>query len=773
MKITIDNFDGKGAVDYSAAVLLAKPLRIARTLNKPTVCSFGVVTAESTLATPARNGRVVIADDTGRTVFTGYVATEPTIELAGMGTAGNVYQAWVQTISDDLLLDMQTVPRTFASAGQSAGVIAAQLTARVDPVRVGTGAVNSAASVGRFLPVEGQSWSQTIGLLSSMTRSAYRVMESSLSLSLVGETVHALSEVEGTLQVKALEASMVRALANDVTVCGALEPCAYVTEFFQGDGTTVLFELTEDPFAPTTAKSKPLIDLFLEPAIDTQIWQLKDAGGHLSLTSTGLTCTGGDGIDGDTTLTAIDQIELGGQLIIEAAGVQLNSGSEGLINALFDGIPSMANCFAGFNVTQVGGANTLTPVIGGVSSGSSFTPMAGRIYTLRLRLYGTEMQRVMESYYSVGDSGVMSYGGNDTACGVKLVFEIQDMTSGVAGAVSVLYDGSVAAAPPVATYGLVDSLNLFCSIRSVTLMQEGPVWVTSTPSGGSARTRRIGTTAQSAECRIERTGKLRFYPASVPQAGELIAVCYRTKHRAVARLASASSIVQQGSNTALPAVAQWAGSVTSPAARSSADCENAALALLNAATSRAAAWKGTYTGWNVDLQTDVWPGDVLAVNAISSGLNANLVVRSVLIEIAEGAPELTKYTISFANDWAEDLGLKLSSHVPPDAWLPQQAATAVTSLENLNTLAVTSVSTTAINISAGVNAPSGGGFEVRRRDWCFAPGTDSDLVLRSPVSNFVIPREAAMEQYYIRMYDGANPPNYSRFSSAIFVNVPL
>jgi len=28
-----------------------------------------------------------------------------------------------------------------------------------------------------------------------------------------------------------------------------------------------------------------------------------------------------------------------------------------------------------------------------------------------------------------------------------------------------------------------------------------------------------------------------------------------------------------------------------------------------------------------------------------------------------------------------------------------------------------------------------------------------------------------MEQYFIRLYDGSTPPNYSRFSSAVFVNV--
>jgi hypothetical protein len=134
---------------------------------------------------------------------------------------------------------------------------------------------------------------------------------------------------------------------------------------------------------------------------------------------------------------------------------------------------------------------------------------------------------------------------------------------------------------------------------------------------------------------------------------------------------------------------------------------------------------------------------------------------------------LTKYTIAFANDWADDLSMKLSTTVPKDAWLPQAPVAAVTVLPSLAALAITSVSGSEIQVAAGVAPPSGGGFEVRRRDWHFAPGTDSDLVLRSPVSNFIIPREAAIEQYYIRQYDGSTPPNYSRFSSALFLNVPL
>ena len=76
-------------------------------------------------------------------------------------------------------------------------------------------------------------------------------------------------------------------------------------------------------------------------------------------------------------------------------------------------------------------------------------------------------------------------------------------------------------------------------------------------------------------------------------------------------------------------------------------------------------------------------------------------------------------------------------------------------------------------MDAGTDPPSGGGFEVRRRDWDFGPGVDQDLVLRSPVRSFSIPREAQVERYYVRMYDGSNPPVYSRFSSAVFTNLPV
>ncbi|HMF53982.1 MAG TPA: hypothetical protein VK593_06510, partial [Edaphobacter sp.] len=220
----------------------------------------------------------------------------------------------------------------------------------------------------------------------------------------------------------------------------------------------------------------------------------------------------------------------------------------------------------------------------------------------------------------------------------------------------------------------------------------------------------------------------------------------------------------------MPGTAQWLGRVTQPRARSSQDCETAALAVLRFASSRSAALSGSYA--LVNPAEDIWPGDVLAVT--SEGDTLKLIVRQVAIEDGHASPELRTYRIAFANDWDESLGLKLSESVAVDALLPEIAGSAPAAvLVNLQSLQVTSTSGNALQVDAGIDPPAGGGFEVRRRDWDFGPGVDQDLVLRSPVRSFSIPREAQVERYYVRMYDGSNPPVYSRFSSAVFTNLPV
>jgi hypothetical protein len=138
-----------------------------------------------------------------------------------------------------------------------------------------------------------------------------------------------------------------------------------------------------------------------------------------------------------------------------------------------------------------------------------------------------------------------------------------------------------------------------------------------------------------------------------------------------------------------------------------------------------------------------------------------------------------QYEIKFANDWATEwadgIGLKLSEEIAADATLPQTALGAPAQvLANLQQLAVTSLTETALQVDIGMVLPAGWGVEVRRRDGGFGVGVDAaDLVLRSPVRSFSIPRAAQVEQFYIRLYDTSSPPLYSRFSSAVFVNWPV
>lgn len=357
MKLTIDNLDGKGAVDYSQSVVATAKFFIERQLNKPSLCSFTVAPSVVNLPTPARKGRVVVADDSGNVLFTGYVGMEPALELVGQSSAGTAYQAFVSAVSDELLLDQQPTAVLLAGVTESASQLLQGLTAGLDTNGLSFSLAEATGGVGDYLPGAGKTWSANAGTLAAMARNAYRVVDGVVMMAPVGSVVHTLSEANGTLALSALEAAMVKPLANDVTVCGPSEPGAYVTEFFQGDGTTVLFDLTEDPYVPASSKSKPLIDLFQEPTINPAVWYVNASSTRVSITSAGLTCYGGDGIDGDTTISTMSQIELGGSLVVEVNGVLFGAVTQGILNGLYGGTVQAINCLAGFQISQGSGAN--------------------------------------------------------------------------------------------------------------------------------------------------------------------------------------------------------------------------------------------------------------------------------------------------------------------------------------------------------------------------------------------------------------------------------
>jgi hypothetical protein len=328
----------------------------------------------------------------------------------------------------------------------------------------------------------------------------------------------------------------------------------------------------------------------------------------------------------------------------------------------------------------------------------------------------------------------------------------------------------IASLPGACNVVAASSISLTGSMRALNLTNLGSGWVVSTPPNGGSYTRTVGTTGEAAQCHLERSGKVVFYNGYTPATGEQIAVSYRTIGRALGRAVNTASQQELG-QAGMPSEAAWIGSVTNPPARSSADCRNAALVMELAAAGVSAQWSGTYKGNRMSFATDVWPGDALLLNAPSTNLNAQVVVRAVTVSYRASYPALVEYAIAFANDWADDLAIKTSATVPADAWLP--APVAPTFLANLTGLTVTALNGTTVTINAGVTPPTGGGFEIRTRDFVFMPGEDPSLVMRATQPNMTFSRITANDRFYIRMYDGSTPPNYSEFSTALFINLPL
>jgi hypothetical protein len=769
MKITIQG------QDYTASLDAVRPLTIERKINEPSICELWLsLPANGSLAAPSRFQSLAVTGDDGTTYFTGYIAVSPLPEYAGLGLEGPRCRTAIQAVSDELLLDQLLMPPSAGTAGENAGALLTSLVAHAGSTGLSTLGLSLSALVGSFAPDPGANWSKSAGQIAGMARAAYRALGGAVTLSLVQTTIHPLNETDGSLNLASLAftASVKRALANDVTVCGENEPVAYVTEYFLGDGVTTQFDLAADPYFPTASECTIINELFNEPQINQSLWGVTGGAGYLTLGPNGLAMNGGNGIDGQTLLSWLDPIEMGGTLLLEAVGVTLSPGSTGILAAFLTGLETAADCTAGFQaITQEGtGAVTLQPIVQGSAAGTTFALNSANQYTLRVRIHCPECERAQAIYYSFGDNGPIAASGELVLAPGKIQMEIQEFVSGVGATPVTLYDGAVANLPGTCMATPASSINLIGTIRAVSLTNLGSGWVVSTPPGGGAYTRRVGTTAESAECHLERTGKIAFYTGYTPVAGEQIAVSYRTIGRAVGRAVNTAS-QQALAEAGLPAVAVWIGSVTSPPARSSADCRNAALAMAQAAAGVSALWSGTYKGNRASFATDVWPGDALLLNAPSTNLNAEVVVRTVKVTYSASYPDLVEYEIAFANDWADDLAIKTSTTVPANTWLP--AAVNPTALANLNGLTVTTLNGNTVTVNTGVTPPTGGGFEIRLRDFAFMAGEDPTLVLRGSEQNLTFSRVLASDRFYIRMYDGSTPPNYSEFSTALFINLPL
>ncbi len=758
MRVLIDNQDGLGSLDYTSFLLLDEECSVTQKLNEPTMCELAFSLGD--FAKPSKGAHVQVNGRDGLVLFSGTVISEPQLQSLGAGAAGQVFAVFVAASSNDVLANVDST----AARSMLLRSTGAESWSAVESLASGNTlslALNSSMVAGTRLELSaGSTWAEIAETLGNATLSSYSVTGDSLTVRQIGQVVHTIAADDPGLRMESPGAQDLKWLAQDVTVCGHEEPNAYVTEVFAGDGSTSEFTLSEKPFDPVAAQKVAILDLFQGTSVNAALWQVSDAGQHISLGPGGLTCGGGSGKDAEATVASVENVELGGVVTLQGRGVQVSSGSAGGLLGLYSETVEAANCIAGFAVSSDGSEVSVAAVMHGEVVGSSFTLQDGHVYTLTLRLFAPEMERVRQTYFYLADDGMATAGGASVATAGMLQLMLQDVTSGMAGASTLLYSGSVENLPPLCVLGLLDSGSMACSIQSVSCTQTAPLWVAVSESGGAPASELVGSAAGGGSCEVTTEGELEFYAGYVPSAGALIYVNYRTAARSVARRAAVA-----GSQP----LRSWIGTISSPSAWSSVDCDAAATALLATASSSATGVKGSYQAPVIVAGNVIQPGDALLIESASE-TSLTAVVREVKTQLRAGE---VLSTAQFANDWVDAISLKISSSVPAEVVLPTQPGDLASALQSLSGLSVAAATSSVLSLSMGVSAPVNGGFEVRRRDNTFGPGDDSDLVVRFATESVDLPRAAAVEQYYLRMYDGSNPPNYSLLSAAVFVNLPI
>jgi hypothetical protein len=393
-----------------------------------------------------------------------------------------------------------------------------------------------------------------------------------------------------------------------------------------------------------------------------------------------------------------------------------------------------------------------------------------------------EVYRAQETYHSSLHPAGGGWGGAATAADVRFVLEVQDIDPAnpatMVAPATVLYDGVIQNAPGFCTYALVNAASMQCSIAYTYAAHIALAEVrTALPNAGYV-TELVGSLSEGAACTIAGSTTLDFYPQDVPPLNTLIVASYRGSGRAVAEVVNATSVASLASGADNGTRGQ-VRKMKTPSARTQADCENAALAILDDALG--AAWSGTYETWSDFLPgaaADVFPGDAVAVNVPSRGAVFSAIVRRVTIDVADPAHDRGMYTIEFANDLAGPLAYQdaASATTIPLQDLPARLATTQVGayyLQNLTEAQVTQVSATTVSVDAGMAPANGCGIEVRAHDFGWGVANDRNLLGRFSTRTFVLPRLARAQNYFLRLYDNSSPPRYSRYAAALHVDYPL
>lgn len=546
-----------------------------------------------------------------------------------------------------------------------------------------------------------------------------------------------------------------------------------------GSGLSLRFYLSQIPFQ----QSRPaLIDEeYVGPGLDPATWVTIDPGSAVSVAAQTLIVNGGTGQDGQTSVKFIEQIELGGALELQHGDVSFAGPSTGVLGGLYAGSISVAGCLAGFQVTPSGNGSTIQALINGSVTGPVVATTAGHRYLLTTYIYSMEVYRSGETFHSSVHPAGSGWGGAAVPADVRIVLDLQDLDpsnpASMVAPATVLFDDVIPNAPGFCTYALVNAAGMQCSIAYTYVTHISLAEVRSALPNASYTTQLVESLSDGGQCSIASSTSLDFYPQYVPPLNTLIVASYRGSGRAVAEVANGASIasLQNGTDDGVRGSVR---AMKAPSARTQADCENAALAILDDAAGLA--WLGTYQTWSDFLPGgagDIFPGDGLALSVPSQNAAFSAIVRAVSIYVVDPEDDRGTYVIEFANDLAVPLAMQdgnRSTTIPLQDMV-RLSTTQVGSyyLPNLTNAQITRVSSTTAEVDVGMALGGTYAVEVRAHDYGWGASNDRNLLGRFSTQTFSLPRLARTQNYFLRLYDQSSLPRYSRYAAALHVDYPL
>ena len=780
MKLTIDNLQGLGPIDYTAWLDETLAPHIQRLLNQPAKLKLDLIPSPAGFVLPTIHARIMLAKASGTFLFTGYLIQAPQPVYLGSGGQSAVYRYELLAESDEVLLDQKVLPNRAPFVARSAGSALRQLVQDLLPGAFDATAVQELDPIAAYGVNPQKNFSFHAGELALANRASYKAIDGAISLAPVGMNSYALNESDPNFSPSGLRLTQPSRVVNDVTVIGVNEPQAYVRDYFVGDGLSTRFYLSQTPFAQS--KLALIDEQFAGVAVDPTTWVVSDPNSAISVAAQALQVNGGTGQDGKTTVSFIQQVELGGALELQHGDVSFAGTSTGVIGGLYAGSISVSGCMAGFQVSPNGAGSNIQAVINGSATGPVVTTTPGHRYVLTTYIYSQEVYRTGQTYHSSAHPAGDGLGGTGIRADVRFVLEVQDINPAVPATIvaspTVLYDDVIVDAAGFCTYALVDAISMQCSIAFPYTTHISLAEVRSALPGAGYVTQIVGAISDGAQCSIASSTTLEFYPQYVPPLNTLIVASYRGSGRAVAEVVNSASMatLANGSDNGSRGIARM---MKTPSARTQTDCENASLAILDDAEE--CAWTGSYQTWSDFLPgsaADVFPGDALTIDVPSQNASFSAIVRAVSIDLIDPADDRGMYIIEFATDLASPLGYQESESttvVPlqdtPPALLTTQVGTYY--LANLTGAQITQVSSTTVQVDAGMAPGNGVAIEVRAHNFGWGPSNDRNLLGRFATQTFSLPRLARTQDYFLRLYDNSSPTRYSRYSAALHVDYPL